>query len=198
MKPRVWPFRPDHITNDGPEWDERELNKLTGEGVIPNEYLEGIQTSICANLAHPTAIIEFSPEGVPVRTDSRLLVYALHPPCSTFREHTDHKYCYECDDNHALLFRSLNRSNIATDLEMRIQSSVYIQDYVKVLGEVPQWRSEQDDGRGYLEYDCPLLGYRELLFPIFCEDRVIATFFEGEIALLYYLDIIPRRQQLFF
>ncbi len=56
MKPKNWPFQPDHITNDGELNDSPELKKLNGVGIISNEYFQGIQTSICANIEYPTSI----------------------------------------------------------------------------------------------------------------------------------------------
>lgn len=53
-------------------------------------------------------------------------------------------------------------------------------------------------GRTFLEYDCPLLGYRELLFPIFFEDRVVAAIFIGEICLEGQRDLVATIQSRFF
>lgn len=198
MKPDKWPFKPQQITNDGEKSSDLELNKLTGEGIISNEYLQGIQTYICAKLGYPTTIVEFSPEGNPIRTDSTLLIYELHPPCLRFQECTGHQYCYDSDKVHALLFRGLNKTNIAEQIQNRITDDQNIREYHPDPSTVPQFGFEQDSGRGYLEYDCPFLGYRELLFPIFFEDQVVATFFIGQLCLDGNLDFVRIRQKDFF
>ena len=95
MKCKKWPFRPDHITNDGEKAPkDSPLMKLLGDGIISNEHLQGIETAICAKLRYPTTIMEFAPERkgkaaekvVPVRTDSPLMdqaeePFGFHPPC---------------------------------------------------------------------------------------------------------------------
>lgn len=87
MKLKKWPFRPVHITYDGGKKAPRpEIKKLTGVGIISNEYLEGIQTYMCANLNNPTTIIEFCPQDDVARTDARPPVFQLHPACLRFRE----------------------------------------------------------------------------------------------------------------
>lgn len=89
--PGKWPFKPDHISND---WQD---HGLTGQGVVSNRHLQGYQTIVCANVENPTTIIEFTPEGRPVRTDSLLQEHPLRPPCKKFRAFTDHTYCRDCD-----------------------------------------------------------------------------------------------------
>jgi len=201
MKPHSWPFRPDHITNNGEYYDDRPiLKKLNGIGIITNEHLRGIQTSMCANLGNPTTVIEFSPLDVPIRTDSRLLVHDLHPPCRLFREHTSHRYCYLCDNAHAKLFHGLTEYDIENKIETKIEVEPpvkYYKENEKYYGnkklKLPSF--EKRKKMMYLEYDCPLLGYRELIFPIFFEKKVIGVFFIGEICLQEQLGYIEEMQR---
>ena len=133
---KKWPFRPVHITNDGEKAPkDSPLRKLTGYGIIPNEHLRGIETTICANIQYPTAIIEFSPEKEPVRTDSPLLdlvedPFGWHPPCRLFHKFNQNKECQKCDREHELLFCGLSESNFAKKIQRRIGESRYIQDYL--------------------------------------------------------------------
>ncbi len=194
MKLRTWPFRPEHITNDG-EKHGGELAKLTGPGVITNEHLQGIQTRISAYLDCPTTMIEFSPEGEPVCSDLKLLDFALHPICKIFRECTSNKFCHDSHNTYAELFCKLIRSNFPTKIRNSIRDSGKIQQDIRVTGVTPPFIN--DGERGYLEYVCPILGYMELAFPIFLkdkvlgeeqsedkpEDRVIAVFMVGQICL---------------
>ena len=183
-----WPFRPIHITNDGEKAPlGSPLRQLTSEGIISNAHLRGLETTMCANLGYPNTIIEFSPEGEPVRTDSPLLdaaqpPFGLHPPCKILRKRAGKKWCYECDNIHALLFHGITKSNLDTKIPRRIAGSTYIQKYLASDPEV-EFAFKKQSGRGYLSYDCPLLGSRELVFPIFFEDRVIGTYFTGQIYL---------------
>ena len=109
-----WPFRPDHITNDGESFPEdNALRKLTGQGIIPNGYMQGEQTSICATLNYPTFIIEFSPTGEPVRTESALLAFNICSVCMRFREFAGAGYCKQSDSVHAKLFQGCTQNDLA-------------------------------------------------------------------------------------
>jgi len=176
MKASKWPFKPDHITNDGPlanPYDVKSLKfgsisdeylqttrkrrenlkKLTGTGIISNDHLEGLQTTICANLGNPTTVIEFSPEGETVRTDSRLLFFSMHAPCRVFRNY-DEGPCLECDNCHARLFHKLSRGDdfndkVRTRLRENSFASGNMEDglYCEIV---------PDSRRPYLEYNCSM------------------------------------------
>jgi signal transduction histidine kinase len=198
MKASVWPFRPIHITNDGEKQHDGDIYALTGVGIISNEHLKGIETEICANLDSPTTLIEFSPTGNPIRTDSKLLQHSLRPPCRVFRECTKARYCHQSDNHYALLLRDLSKAKTTS---LFVTRGLYAEDLGTSLGEpnsVPRLCRESTTGQFYLEYDCPLLGYRELLFPVFFDDRVIAVLFIGQACLKSNLSIIKETQGRFF
>lgn len=115
MKCTQWPFRPIHITNDGEESRERpDLKKLIGPGIISNNYLAAFQSEICSSIDRATTLIEFSPSGDPIRTDSPILAYKIHPVCRLLREFdpcvsspkefNEGCQCKDSDAHHALLF----------------------------------------------------------------------------------------------
>lgn len=202
-----WPWRPKHITNDGEKYQGKDINKLTGVGIISNEHLQAIQTSICGDLQSPTLIVEFAPNSKekPVHTDSKLAdSYGIRPACEKLRECTSFKLCHQCDDIHALLFRSLNKSNLRTEIEKQLKDNAYLKElredlYIKNYVSDPEREINLNtiNSREYLEYDCWLLGLRELIFPIFFEGKVIAVFFTGQKCLDWKSDFIERRQQEF-
>jgi signal transduction histidine kinase len=195
MKPNSWPFVPVHITNDGEDQEERsQLHKLTGIGIINNEYLQGIQTEICANVENPTTLIEFTSDGEPVRTDSSLLAHQLRPPCKVFRECTKDVYCLQSDRCHAMKVQGLTRRDLETALELG--SLAAPSDDPNCIKTDPVVRQDDLTKRIYVEYDCPLLGYRELLFPVLFNEKVIAALFVGQLGLQDQLDeIINRRKR---
>jgi signal transduction histidine kinase len=168
-----WPFIPDHISNDKPE--------LTGQGIVSNRHLEGYETIIFTNLDYPTVIVEFSLDGNPAHTASRLNKYLMRRPCARFREFTGKEHCEKCDTVHALLFHGLTKQGFTGKLKERLENSEDIRSYKDASGYNP--RIVSDGPRVYLEYDCPLLGYREVVFPIFFEDKIIATITLGQICL---------------
>lgn len=207
MKPSKWPYRPDHITNDGEKYEGEDLSRLDGVGIISNEYIKGLQTSISGDLGYPTLIVEFSPDpkGKPVRTDSKLIVpYGKRPACKELQICTEIKLCNECDNIHALLFRGLNRSNLRTEVAKQLEENAYLKElredaYIKDYLADPEQECKLKtiSGRDYLEYDCWLLGLRELIFPVFFERKVIAVFVTGQIYLDWKLEFIKRRHENF-
>lgn len=202
-----WPWRPVHITNDGKEIGKiyrrrGSFENLTGIGIISNEHLQGIQTSICVRLRNPTTILEFTINGKPVRTDS-ILMYSATPPfgmpptCKMFRESMGAQHCFKCNNRYALLLSNLNRSDFPKEVEKRIQADGYIQEFHRVNPKLTI-KLRENDNRWLLEYDCPLMGCREVLFPVFFENKVVAVFFVGQICLKKKLDLMKQVQEKFF
>jgi hypothetical protein len=195
QKSKSWPFLPDHITCDGDQYG------LTGTGIITNRHLQGIQSEICDALQHATTIVEFGKDGVPIRTDSPLLTYAMHSACKTFRHYnlkidkegnvlydennrpSEGSLCLRCDQSHACLFREINGQKLSIkNIMNRKEKSDDLRDLYEGIPNYffkPYIFSE----RLVLQYDCPLLGFRELIFPIIFEKKTIAVFFVGQIIL---------------
>lgn len=228
-----WPFRPDHITNDGPALYEKtfpkgnnytacknshdrnrngsaitataleyerikQLKRLDGQGIISNKYLQGLQTMICANLENPTTVIEFPPDGksTPVRTDSRLLIFNLHGACRIFRKYTE-SFCLNCDNAYANLYRGLNSQNIKYEVPKRCNSNTMPCNSTSTNSGQLYFHFDTSSPRPYMEYDCHMMGYRELLYPIFFEKRIVAGFFVGELCLEDRLNVIKNIQHNF-
>ena len=189
-----WPYRPVHITNDG-ERCERHLKKLTGMGIIPNEHLQGIQTSICARVKNPITIIEFSPNGECVRNDSNLAIFSFNPVCRLLRSIGSEWY-WRNDVIHASLSRGLNKENLFRVLEKQIKESAYINNYTQDAELHLQFVKKEE--RAYPEYDSPVLGYRNLVFPVFFENSVTAVLLITELCLEEKLNSIARVQHAFF
>jgi signal transduction histidine kinase len=202
-----WPWRPKHITNDGESCRDENLKQLTEIGIIPNEHLQGIQTSICGDLGYPTLIVEFPPDPKkkPVHIDSRLVSdYGMRPACGKLRKCTDNKLCHKCDNLHANLFRDLTTLSLASVIKEKLKEDAYLSE-LRDDAYIQNYLSDPDrdiylnriKSRCYLEYDCWLLGLREFVFPIIFEGKVIAVFFTGQICLNWKLDFIKRRQREF-
>jgi len=196
----TWPFQPHHITNDGASIPGKE--RLNGEGIVSNKFMHGLQTAICAAIENPTTIIEFSPdETLPpqeacVRTDSKLLFYEMRPTCARFRENTSAQCCYRSDDIHALLFRGLKRSSLIEKATQRAAEDALVHRYRQDPDVTFEFVTRAN--RPFLQYDCPMLGYRELILPVFLEDRVLAVFFVGQLCLRKKLNFIAQKQREFF
>jgi len=127
----------------------------------------------------------------------------MHPGCGLFRKANPHigrngnpeldereriidgALCCYCDKCHANLFYSLKEKEITPQVihERRARSDSLQCLYSRA--PVPDYTFMPDayDKRVYLQYDCPLLGFRELLFPVIFEGSVIAVFFVGQLTL---------------
>jgi signal transduction histidine kinase len=197
-----WPFKPDHITKDGENFAERPLSTLNGTGIIPNDYLVGILTEFASKFKNPNTVIEFPPNRnmPPVRTDATSIHFDLHPPCRKFRECTNAYYCHECDNLHAELFRGLTEDALSSSLSERIHSESYKNDFSARYKLKPNVKLKMhgSNRKSYLEYDCPILGYRELVFPITFEKNVIGVMFVGELCIIELLDTINKQREHFF
>ena len=205
VKCSKWPFRPEHITNDGETIGEddgnstgSQLKKLSGAGIIPNRYLVLLQTYISQKYGRPTVIIEFSPQGEPVTTHS-LYHKQVSQPASLL-----HGTC---------LYDSSSKLRRA-DLCFRSYTSCARLFWKKTKDEMIDWAKSFDDDslipgmtgplefrvkprfigdRVFLTYDCPLLGLRECLFPIFVEDQAVGVFLDGPIVLKQSIELIKKR-----
>ncbi len=198
-----WPLLPDHISR-GAEWgnDNIRLSDLTGMGIISNEFLKGLLTQIASLLKNPVTILEFPLEShkEPVRTDATSIVFDLRPPCKALRD-CSHKYCHKNDLIHAGLLHKPFKGKIETELEAELNRRTRAPEYTGKIKELygceAEVRVKNQNGRFFIEYDCLILGYRELLFPIIIDEKIIGAFFLGELVLEEQLPQIAKRRAVF-
>ena len=203
-KSNSWPIRPHHLTKGG------ESLGLKGTGIITNRHLQGHQSEISDIVGQPTAIIEFALDGSPIRTDSPFLDLALNPACQLFRRENPEvtpegklkldkdgssilgAACLCCDNCHARLFYNLHAEELRKNIINERKDLYEFQDLRKLYKGISDHLTKPTelvfewnklDERLFLEYDCPLLGFRDLLFPVIFEERVIAAFFVGGLTL---------------
>ncbi len=146
------------------------------------------ETKTCCDLRHAVTVIELSdisdtPEKNSAcgRLDSLTVFFALRGSCETLRICAHSHMCTQCDAYHASLFKGLRKSELATELPRRIESMEKL-GYFSSLYRKPTLRQAQN-GRYYIEYRCPMLGYRELVFPIIVEGDVLGVLFIGQFRL---------------
>lgn len=196
-----WPIKLDHISIDAKE------KGLTGTGVLTQRHLRGHHSAMSGKIKHATTFIEFSPEGKPCRTDSSFLQRIMHPACRIFRDFTAPTdpsddsfglFCCHCDNCHARLFWDLQHNSLLKKNFLTIEYIKKRRDSspdLKLLYTMSpdcSFNVNELDGRLFLEYDCPLLGFRELLFPVFFQDKVISVFFVGELTLASRKDFVEK------
>ncbi len=171
-----WPLNPEHITND------RE-DELPGQGVISRRNLEGELSAIAGRLRNPVTLLEFPSKGDQklFHTAERAIQIEVRPACRGFRKATKGVHCNCVEDEFAELFRGAEESNIRSVFEENLAKNDSIREY----GEIPNYSLElvENNGRYYLEFDCPLLGYRALAYPVVIEGRVLGVLYMGQLCL---------------
>ena len=207
MKLKSWPLIPNHITNDQDAF-------LMGEGIMSNAELEGRLSTIGGMIKNPVVIMEFPKyhNWAPFRTSSKSAYRDCHPACQAFREFEETKTnlcfgkdaCKKIENIYAGLFRDLNKTNINEKLTKRANADETISYYRKIndyhfeqrnlLLETRDTINTEYLDRVFLEYDCPLMGYRALAFPVYFQENVLAVLYIGEICLSNRLEFIDKIQ----
>lgn len=147
--------------------------------IITEERLKSILSNICNELQHPVTIININKNYEESRIDSNSIYFSLRTSCETLRLCASSELCKKCDYHHASIFKKVTKTNINEQLIKNI-NSLNSFEYVTSYYKQPKIKYI-DNKRPIVMYDCPMLGYRELIFPIFFEDNAIAVMFVGEI-----------------
>ncbi len=160
-----------------------EENSTDFSGIMSTEELAVLQESICATIRYPTTIIDRSN-----RYDANRIGYILNKCCDTFRKCGGMKYCLKCDKLHADILLDSKCTCIA-EFEQFINGGInsfyealrddYNQYYASTK-EYPYFFSYKGSRHGFLEYWCPITGLKELIFPIFFNNKVLGVVFVGQ------------------
>ncbi len=219
-----WPIIPTQISvyNEISSIDDNSKRKCLkkGVGLIDNFELKGILTQMSAEFKNPATIVELTQdETQPLfRTDSASYNWELRKTCRILRKGSNTKanpdcvsncnlnesFCHTLDNLHVNLFKKLsqtiNRQNIEKILNENISSESYAFNIQTLVGNnKTDIKVRNVNARIFLEYDCPFLGYRETLFPIFVENRhIVGLLFVGEILLESESDNYNSKRKVFF
>jgi anti-sigma regulatory factor (Ser/Thr protein kinase) len=157
------------------------------------ETIKNIAKSICNTLRHPVTILDINRLGKQqnsiLRIESDIEYLSLRGACKFLRHFAGKEICYECDNFHATMLKDMMCSMSRDELKERISIKLkempasFVPSYserIPEVHEIPYQQDKSDMYRLVIEYHCPLLGYRELLFPIFYDDFVIGALFVGQ------------------
>ena len=151
--------------------------------IVSRDEMTILLNNICSNLLQPMTLIQFS--GKAKRIDAMLPAVFIRPSCSNFRLAAGTEPCEDCDYCHASLYEGLKVDEIATELPKRIQAGIHRSSkYVwstDIIQFFPPSSEEHPTKYGFVEYVCPILGYRELAFPIVFEGYVLGVLIVGQI-----------------
>ncbi|MEN8907758.1 MAG: hypothetical protein ABF289_17550, partial [Clostridiales bacterium] len=171
---------PDHIV----------LKDDNDNGIMSEEYLKGILVIMCNELKIMGAIIEFdNSESKCNKIYPEFLYGYLRRVCKHLQENNNDNgfSCEENDCKHAYLFNKLKKKNLNDKLKSACIKNKYINKYYeedKSFGiRSPKEIVRRKFGKVFLEYDCSKTFFRELIFPIFLGEDIIATFIIGQIVL---------------
>lgn len=208
----IWPIIPTQISEYDSEIsmkisDQHQTSFLKdGVGLIDYLELKGVLTQMSSEFRSPCTIIEFtnSKEHPLFRTDSGSYKFDIHPTCRMLRKESSKHHidarpekqfyrecslCHKIDNLHVELFqRDKDKITPANTIEMitnNIKSIGYVDEIKKMAGNNDtNLKFITKNHKSFLEYDCPFLGYKELLFPIFIKNRhLVGLLFVGEILL---------------
>jgi len=155
--------------------------EIDTESILSYETVIEQQDYISGKIRAPTTIIQFrkDKDGEWERIDSRVSAISLRASCDLLRRCVDNEgeLCRRCDAEHAELFYQMNDDQLINgDLKMQINSKQ--ETWNKTYNNMHHDPCINNKyGHIFLSYNCPMFGYRELMFPIFFEKMVIAVFF---------------------
>jgi signal transduction histidine kinase len=154
--------------------------------LLKREDLKILQNNICLAVGTATTVIQFLPNENNHwdRIDSPQTAIAMRMSCYTLRTcaYNGANICKKCDEKHAALFYNLEKQNIRQQLQKTLDKQItYLRKEFSSENHQPEILEK--DGRVYLAYSCPMLGYREHVFPIFYNNKVIAVLIFGQIKI---------------
>jgi len=154
--------------------------------------IQNIAKNICDVLRHPVTILDVNRLGEmadTVRIDSDIEYLSLRISCKLLRYYAGEDMCHKCDHFHASMLQGMTQSMSKDNLIERISARIknrplfFVPSYTTrppEVHEVNYQHNGEKASRLVIEYHCPLLGYRELLFPIFYDNEVIGVLFVGQ------------------
>lgn len=162
-------------------------NAAFDEYALTNLYtLKSLIQTLCTNLKHPVAVFDFvrlkkdEQSKYSQKIESDISFFSLRNSCKLLRQCAGDRFCEECDRFHASCMASSAdeiRANIAARFVDR--PDFFYGSYVK---RPPRVLELDGCDRPILEYHCPMMGYRELIFPIRYKGRVFGVLFVGQIS----------------
>lgn len=154
---------------------DRPLSYLTDELT-----LKEIISKLCKDLHHPIAVIDYNAmieKGTQDKMESMVEMYPMRRSCSILRKCAGDKYCNQCDHFHAKCM-DIDKDKIEVKIKDSLLNvpSFFYPEYKDRLPKVLEGFN-----RPVIEYHCPMLGYRELLFPLLYQRKLYGVFFAGQI-----------------
>ena len=159
-------------------------------GVVKRNELLKLLEIFCTKIFSAASIFSLydigGNDGKPERIASHSTYILTHYCCESLRICGGNELCMQSDYDHAGLFKGKHgpirksemkkcvKENIS-EMQKRNETKIYFNK----KAPPPQYVPFKDIG--YIEFLCPMLGYRELVFPIIIEDLVLGVIFCGQL-----------------
>lgn len=177
---------PKHLTRKPLNGSFKNNSINSTDYIFTESELEHVQNKICSEIKSSTTILEFCGK-LPIRHDSNISSIAHRASCDIFRTCFGDGKCRTCDEDYAIHMFDVDINSIRDGQSLLKNDDHSIDDKYSVdhMSLKPVWRKKQYNGENtlFVEYDCPILGYRELMFPIILDNKTIAVLFVGQIKL---------------
>ncbi len=196
--------------------EEAKEDKTDFSVLADRETVENIAKHISDKLRHPVTIIDINrldddqqdeEYQSKIRIDSDVSYLSLRNACKLFRCYAGAEKCYKCDHFHAAMLQGIVQTTTKDELDKKIQNEkknsppFFASSYTeRELKTFEFSLKKPGTHRLVIEYHCPILGYRELEFPIFYNSKVIGILFVGQTIVRDKGDneIIKKIQEEFF
>ena len=144
------------------------------------QMLKELVSRLCRQLHHPVSLIDYNAlvhAEEPEKLESVVEMYPMRRACSVFRKCAGSGYCSLCDRFHAR-FMDTDKESIEKNIKSNIDQtpSFFYPEYKHNPPKVLEGFERQ-----VIEYHCPMLGYRELLFPLKYKAKIFGVIFAGQI-----------------
>jgi signal transduction histidine kinase len=178
------------------------LDEINIESILSRETVTAQQDNICGEIGAPTTIIQFRHDDDDdwERIDSQVSAITLRTSCDLLRRciNDQGKICRDCDKQHADIFYGINK-NTRDPIELITRIDNKQEDWNETYqNPYHEPHIEYKNDRAFLSYNCPMFGYRELMFPVFFEEAVVAVFVIGQIKITDQEEVIKSSKENFF
>jgi len=159
-------------------------NGLNLTAIFSQSEIEAQINEISELLLHPVTLIEFKETDSRIdSTRSRILFQYC---CEVLRVCANPIICKTCDKKYASLFKGidLEREYLKETVCQRILEKKYEDDLYKNNGYgIPEFISViNKENYGYIQYNCPIMGLRELIFPLVVCNKILGVLFVGQMS----------------
>lgn len=204
MEEYSWPIKVDHISITEENKNlfykfskENEQERLDGVGIITNGHLLGIITNISFRLAKPIELIEFykKTKSKIFRTKALPLRHDKFPNvlCREYKKTIPNNNCHNITKNFSLLFRDLTINNFKQKVENRFKGDPFFSGV-----KIHYMQIDILEGAPFIEYACPVFGFRKIIAPIFFEEKVVGCLNVGRFILKQDKSFIREKATNFF